>query len=121
RQPVVTVTQRSSELSMDTEITKYLNRYHALALTGSPMTLEQVGALERHLGLQLPAAYRAYLLIAGMYPPPRLVGSDCHGPYLYGLRKGADELLQESGSKFTLPVDAVVFLLHQGYQFFYFQ
>lgn len=102
-------------------VEEFLNRYRSLGLAGSPQTPEQVAALERHLGLPLPAAYRAYLLVAGADPPPELVGSDCHGDYLYQLREWADELLEESGRPFALPTDAVVFLMHQGYQFFYFR
>lgn len=106
---------------MSGAVENFIDRYRLLGLAGSPLTPEQVAALERHLGLPLPAAYRAYLLIAGAYPAPGLVGSDCHGQYLYQLRGWADELLEESGSPFLLPADAVVFLMHQGYQFFYFR
>ena len=106
---------------MSDAVTEFVGRYRSLGITGSPLTPGQVAALEQHLGLPLPAAYRAYLLVAGAYPPPKLVGSDCHGQYLYKLRGWADELLRESGRPFELPADAVVFLMHQGYQFFYFR
>jgi hypothetical protein len=75
----------------------------------------------RHLGLPLPAAYRAYLRIAGWAPPPKLVGSPCHEQCLCRLREAADELLAECGRPFDLPADAVVFFMHQGYAFRYFQ
>ena len=100
---------------------EFVARYRALGLGGSPLTPDEVAALERHLGLPLPAAYRAYLRIAGAEPPPELVGSDCHGDYLYLLRAGAEGLLRECGRPFDLPADAVVFLMHQGYQFFFFR
>jgi hypothetical protein len=105
---------------MDETVAEYVSRFRLLGLTGSPFRPEQVASLERHLGLLLPAAYKAYLLIAGEYPPPALVGSDCHGGYLYQLRDGAKELLRECGNPFELPADAVVFMMHQGYQFMYF-
>jgi hypothetical protein len=102
-------------------IAEFVRRYHAFGLSGSPFTLDQVADLERHLGLPLPAAFQAYLLIAGAEPPPDLVGSDCHGDWLYQLRQGAEELLVECGRPFELPTDAVVFFMHQGYQFLYFR
>lgn len=108
---------------MDNRISKnpFLDRYRALGLIGAPMDSTEIAKLEEHLRLPIPAAYRAYLAIAGGSPPPELVGSDCHGRYLFELRDGAVELLNECGNPFTLPDDAVVFLMHQGYQFFYFQ
>jgi hypothetical protein len=71
--------------------------------------------------LPLPESYRAYLLLAGEYPPTSLVGSDCHGDRLFELRAGAETLLHECGDPFQLPKQAVVFWMHQGYQFAYFE
>jgi hypothetical protein len=105
---------------MDETVADFVNRYRSLGLTGSPFDCQRLDALEKHHGLRLPPAYRAYLLIAGSGPPPELVGSDCHGDYLFKLREWGQELLKESGNPFELPTDAVVFLMHQGYQFFYF-
>lgn len=79
-----------------------------------------IARLEEHLGLPIPPAYRAYLAIAGASPPPKVIGSDCHDHSLFKLRDWAVELLRESGDPFRLPDDAIVFLMHQGYQFFYF-
>ena len=80
---------------------------------------DEVKRLQQHLGLPLPAAYRAYLAIAGSMPPPCLIGSDCHGTFLYKLRDGAIDLLREMDSPLSLPDDALVFFMHQGYQFFF--
>jgi hypothetical protein len=99
----------------------FIDRYRAIGLTGGPMDSASIARLEKHLGLPIPAAYRAYLAIAGNSPPPELVGSDCHDHYLFELRDAAIELVKESGDPFELPDDAIVFLMHQGYQFFYFQ
>lgn len=84
------------------------------------MNSATIARLEDHLGRPLPASYRAYLSIAGASPPRKLVGSDCHGDYLFELHGWAIELLSESGCQLTLPEDAVVFFMHQGYQFFFF-
>jgi hypothetical protein len=106
---------------MNETVAQFLTRFRSQGLTGEPCSPEDVAAQERHLGLPLPAAYQAYLLIAGCYPPPALVGSDCTLGYLFHLREWAAELLQECGTAFELPTDAVVFLVHQGYQFLYFR
>lgn len=105
---------------MNPRVEGYLKEFRARGLGGSPLDEDQAKDLERHLGLALPAAYRAYLLAAGAEPPPGLVGSDCHGGYLFDLRSWADELLEECGKPFALPGGAVVFMMHQGYQFYYF-
>jgi hypothetical protein len=106
---------------MISDTTSFIQRFRALGLTGLPMNAEQIARLETHLGLPIPSAYRAYLAIAGVSPSPALVGSDCHDHYLFDLRESAVKLLQESGNPFSLPEDAIVFLMHQGYQFFYFR
>lgn len=102
-------------------VEEFVAHYRSIGLAGSPLRPDQVAGVERHLGLPLPPAYRAYLLLSGAYPPPALVGSDCHGQYLFQLSAWADELLEECSRPFTLPADAVVFLMHQGYQFLYFR
>lgn len=79
-----------------------------------------IARLEDHLARPIPPAWRAYLAIAGTSPPPKLVGSDCYGRYLFELHEWAIELLNESGIPFSLPDDAIVFLMHQGYQFCFF-
>ncbi|MBN2294814.1 MAG: SMI1/KNR4 family protein [Pirellulales bacterium] len=106
---------------MTSDETSFINRYRRLGLSGVPMDSSSINRLEEHLGLPIPAAYRAYLNIAGAEPPPKLVGSDCHDHYLFNLHEWANELLKESGDPFRLPDDAIVFLMHQGYQFFYFR
>jgi len=84
------------------------------------MTEPQIDDFSASIGQRLPPSYRAYLSIAGISPPPNLVGSDCYGHYLPQLYEWAVELLAECKYPFTLPENAVVFLVHQGYQFFYF-
>jgi hypothetical protein len=105
---------------MEQVIARYVGRFESLGLTGKPFGVKQIEGLERHLGVSLPAAYRAYLPIAGQEAPPSLIGSDCHGSYLFQLREWADGLLAECGKPFELPAGAVVFSMHQGYQFLYF-
>lgn len=105
---------------MDEIAAEFMARFEAQGLTGKSFSLNQITRLERHLGVRMPVAYRAYLLIAGQQAPPSLIGSDCHGDYLYQLREWAKELLVECGRPFELSAQAVVFFMHQGYQFLYF-
>jgi hypothetical protein len=105
---------------MKPAVEAFVNQYQSLGLTGTPCSPDDVAAAERHLGVPLPAAYWAYLLVAGHYPPPALVGSDCDIGFLYKMREWSGILLRESGNPFALPSNAVVFLMHQGYQFMYF-
>ena len=95
--------------------------YGARGVYGSPATPAEVDGLESEIGLRLPAAYRGFLLQAGNYPPHALVGSDCSIANVPKLRGYLEEVLRNDGVSFELPADAVVFLSHQGYIYFYFQ
>ena len=99
----------------------FLSHYRSLGLSGTPCTPEEVAKLEADLHVKLPAAYRAFLLLMGNGPDPILVGTECTIGDLYRLGEGAEELLAEDGNSFALTPDAFVFLMHQGYQFMYFQ
>lgn len=104
---------------MNDSVAEYVSRFRSLGLDGRAATDGEIGELERSAGA-LPASYKAYLLVAGRQPPSAWVGSDCALRHLPGLRKGAEELLRENGQP-PLPASAFVFLMHQGYQFFYFE
>jgi hypothetical protein len=105
---------------MDDPAAEFITRYGAIGLTGTPARPEEVNALEQRLGIKLPAAYKAFLLICGRDGGPELTGTDCSIGNVPTLRKSAEELLQDCGSPFQLPENAVVFLMHQGYVFAYF-
>src|SRR6266571_2080519 len=84
----------------------------------SPVEIE---SLQEALGLTLPETYRERLEIMGRSAGRYLAGSDAFYPDLLELRQQAEELLSENGHPFSLPEDAFVFLVHQGYQFLYFR
>jgi hypothetical protein len=105
---------------MDDPVATFITRYKALGLDGTPASMEEVSALEQEMGLTLPAAYKAFLLILGRDGGPDFVGSDCTIRHLPCLRAGAEDLLRQCGSRYTLPEQALVYLMHQGYYFVYF-
>jgi hypothetical protein len=105
---------------MDDKVTTFITRFEAMGLEGAPASPEEVAALEKQLGVTFPAAYKAFLLILGRDGGSDFIGSDCTICQLPGLRAGAEDLLQRSGSQYTLPEKAFVFLMHQGYFFVYF-
>jgi len=104
---------------MGDAVREYLQRFQTLGLRGSPCSASEVERLQNDSGLPLPAAYKAYLLIAGQAPPSSWFGSDCAVRHLPSLRAAAERILRESGRP-PLPNEAFVFLMHQGYQFFHF-
>jgi hypothetical protein len=105
---------------MSDAVHNYLDQFRSTGLDGAPATEWEIEQLEKSIRLPLPPSYRAYLLIAGQRPPSAWVGSDCDLRHLLQLRADADRLLRENGQP-PLPANAFVFLMHQGYQFFYFE
>ena len=69
----------------------------------------------------MPRLYQRFLQVMGRGAGDLLVGSDVYFPKVLGLRQSAAELLAACGHPFDLPETAVVFLMHQGYQFMYFE
>jgi SMI1-KNR4 cell-wall len=105
---------------MDDTVAAFITRYEAMGLEGTPANSEEVAALEQELGVRFPAAYKAFLFILGRDGGSDFIGSDCTIRHLPELRGGAEDLLRRCGSQFTLPKKAFVYLMHQGYNFFYF-
>jgi hypothetical protein len=87
-------------------------------LVGCP--IEDVQALEQHLGRPFPQAYREFLLWMGRHTGRLLSGSHSSCRDLPDLQGWAVELLQEHGFSEPLPKDAWGFLMHQGYLFNFF-
>lgn len=104
---------------MNDVIGRFLEHYRAIGLDGMPCSDAEVDRVEREAGVPLPAAYKAYLLIAGREPPSAWVGSDCTIHDLPQLFDWAQHLLAENQQP-PLPRQAFVFIMHQGYQFKYF-
>jgi hypothetical protein len=105
---------------MDKIVAQFVRLYEAMGLEGAPASSEEVAALEQQLGVKFPAAYKAFLFILGRDGGSDFIGSDCTVRQLPKLRGWAEDLLRRCGSQYALPEKAVVYLMHQGYSFFYF-
>ncbi|HBK96928.1 MAG TPA: SMI1/KNR4 family protein [Microcoleaceae bacterium UBA10368] len=85
-----------------------------------PCREEQIYSLERQYGLIIPMAYKEFLLWGGVCAGGLLQGSNYSYDDLSELREGAEELLERNEFPEPLPKDAFVFLMHQGYVFWFF-
>lgn len=85
-------------------------------------THEEVLALERYAGCPLPGVYLSFLFHFGHYAGPLFVGSDfaIDGSERLRFRESASELLERHQSPYRLKESEFVFLMHQGYQFCFF-
>lgn len=90
-----------------------------------PCTKEEIYGLESRLQLFLPDAYKEFLLWGGKWARGFLEGSSC-GSYcffedLLDIQEIAVELLEDNQFAESLPPDAFVFFMHQGYFFRFFK
>jgi hypothetical protein len=87
--------------------------------------LEGLGEVEirevsRRQGVELPAVYAQFLTRLGRSAGDFLRGSDFLYPRLLTLKDSGRHLLEEDEVDFVLGDEHFVFLMHQGYQFLYF-
>ncbi len=82
-------------------------------------TPEQLADVERDFGRPLPAIYRAFLERMGCGAGRFYRGTHYFYPEIRGLNSAAVDLLRECGNKPILPANALVFSMHQGYQFLF--
>ena len=78
-----------------------------------------IRAVEKDVGLALPGVYREFLTAMGRGAGRFFQGTDMFLPRLQGLNAAARELLKEDPKAPSLPEDAIVFSMHQGYQFMF--
>jgi hypothetical protein len=81
---------------------------------------EEIRRLEEGLGVALPASYGQFLARMGRSAGAFLTGTDFLFADLGGLRLQAEELLHETKADFCLKDTDFVFVVHQGYQFLFF-
>lgn len=89
-----------------------------LSASASGCSDEELELVEQELGVKLPAAYATFLLRFGDSAGGFMHGSDLSRRDLPQINSTARDLVRDAGV--TLPESAVVFLMHQGYQFVYF-
>ena len=78
--------------------------------------------IEKENKISLPEAYKDFYNLCAFSIPKNLIGTDLLNNYSYSdLRNGADELLEDDGVDNFLKNDDFVFMMHQGYMFWYFQ
>jgi hypothetical protein len=99
---------------MDTKqsTSDFVGILHAAGVIGEPSDEWAVRDLEQQLGISLPAAYRAFLLVAGHGFPAWAGSHHAIDDDLPELQRRAVRLLSKRGC--TLPSDAFAFLIHQG-------
>jgi hypothetical protein len=99
------------------------SRFEQLArrLGASGCSPDEVERVRVDQGVDLPWSYECFLRSMGRDSGGIFAGSELSYPEVLGLRRDAQDLLRENGSTFTLPPDALVFWMHQGYQFAFMQ
>ena len=80
---------------------------------------DELDRIEADQGVKVPDQYRRFLEVAGAGAGSLWKGSDAFYPAVLGIKNAAEELLIESGNPFELDADALVIIMHQGYQFFF--
>lgn len=86
-----------------------------------PCDTEEIGKLELYFNVRLPLAFVEYLQTMGKYSGKVNEGTDCFYDDLFQLKEWAFLLLKENKVGISLPNDAFVFSMHQGYQFYFFR
>jgi hypothetical protein len=87
----------------------------------SPCSDLEIIQLERQQGINLPSTYKDFLKMMGHGAGKFLRGLDCFYQHLPKIQEWAKQLLVENDFPQTLPEDAFVFFMHQGYQFSFFR
>jgi hypothetical protein len=82
---------------------------------------EQVSLLEFELGVEFPTLFRTFLRELGLSCGLVFTGSDCNPKDYSSFLEVAADLVAQSGLELFLTDKSVVFLVHQGYTFLYFE
>ena len=81
---------------------------------------EQVSLLESELGVEFPLLFRTFLREIGSSTGLVFSGSDCNPKDYVRFLESATDLILQSGVDLFMTDQSVVFLVHQGYTFLYF-
>lgn len=115
---------RSTGLLMSAEIEEFVRELVGSGLAAADeikgCSEAEIRSLQAAVGLKLPQFYCDFMRRMGKRAGSLLLGTDFFWGRIRELRGFADEILIESQADFSLPKDAHVFLMHQGYVFEYF-
>lgn len=76
--------------------------------------------LEKKLNINLPLVYRDFFQMCENKLPKQLIGTDLCNNF-DNLKEGAYELIEEDKADIFLNESDFVFMMHQGYMFWYFE
>lgn len=84
--------------------------------------MSKLTRIEKEYQLLLPEVYKEFYQLCSVSIPHNLVGTSLLNNYAYAdLKNGAEELLEEYGVDNFLKSDDFIFMMHQGYLFWYFK
>ena len=83
--------------------------------------MDKLKTIETEFNISFPDIYRRFYALCSISTPANLVGTDLRNNNLFDLNQAAVELLEEGGVDNFLESDDFVFMMHQGYIFWYFK
>lgn len=83
--------------------------------------MNKLSSIENKYHILLPEIYRDFYNLCSSSIPAKLVGTDLWNNNRFDLNQGAVELLEEDGINNFLESNDFVFMMHQGYMFWYFK
>ncbi|RYE50777.1 MAG: hypothetical protein EOP48_19230, partial [Sphingobacteriales bacterium] len=85
-----------------------------------PLSVEKILEVEQQAMFPLPKVYKNFLLLMGNGAGKYMEGSSVFYSEIFLLKEGVNELILENELP-SLPSEAFVFWMHQGYQAAYFK
>jgi hypothetical protein len=82
--------------------------------------MDKLSQIEQERQISLPEIYKDFYRLCSLSIPAKLIGTDLHNTHPE-LNKWAIELLDEDGIENFLDDCDFVFMMHQGYMFWYFK
>jgi hypothetical protein len=98
---------------IDASTSSFVTRLRDLGVSGEACDEWTVQDLEQRLRVNLPPAYKAFLILAGNGWEPLEGSHYTVEDDLANLQRSGQRIMKHDGGK--LPDDAFVFLVHQGY------
>ncbi len=84
--------------------------------------MDHLKSIENEFHILLPDVYKRFYNLCAVSIPDTLIGTDLLNNFsYYHLRNSAEELLQDDGVDNFLKSEDFVFMIHQGYMFWYFK